>query len=222
MNFSITKQNYTYMKTMRKILMLMLMVVSGLCARAEQYDEVNLLGAWEVTERVGESAVISAFERNYQMNYLYIGEMEQTYYDYGTDEEITEVDWDVCGYPSDTIPPNGYWAEPAEDSSAGGNGNELMDFFISNGNKLHLQFEHGTLRFIIESFTDSELKLMTYDKKFRMTLKRISSPNKVAEVNAASAIPNGIYDLNGTAVKNPEKGIYVVKTDKETSKRLIR
>ena len=82
--------------------------------------------------------------------------------------------------------------------------------------------QYPSLHFVIDSFTDSELKLHTYDNKMHMTLKRVANPNKVGEIHEVVSSQNGIYNLNGTKVENPDKGIYVVKTGSETTKKMIR
>lgn len=56
----------------------------------------------------------------------------------------------------------------------------------------------------------------------KLTLKRVATPNAVKELQVETDIPNAIYDLNGKKRQNPEKGIYVVKTGSETTKRIIR
>ena len=182
----------------------MLMVMATFGVKAEQYDEVNLLGKWEITERAGQYLILEYFEdcefEGNQVKYISFGQ---------------------C-IVDERFPSNGIFLDNSNYEDADWS---IYDFFISNGNKIHIMLVEGqypSLHFVIDSFTDSELKLHTYDNKMHMTLKRVANPNKVGEIHEVVSSQNGIYNLNGTKVENPDKGIYVVKTGSETSKKMIR
>lgn len=211
---------------MKQLFLFILLVVGAICAQAEQYDEVKLLGLWEITEKEGNCKPLEYFQ-------------EEVLYGYGELHYISFGDtYDPSIDDPSAIGGGAYWSEMPKDFTSCGIydpssheydyvGVLFDDFFISNDNKLHIiqdmnDSEVSSFRFVIDSFTDLELKLHTYDNKMKLTLKRVATPNAVKELQGQTDILNAIYDLNGKKTQNPEKGIYVVKTGSETTKRVIR
>ena len=207
---------------MKQLFLFILLVVGAICAQAEQYDEVKLLGLWEITEKEGNWKPLDVFQESVleELHYISFGD---TY-----DPSIDDITYVGGG---------AYWSEMPKDFTSCGiypssdsydfGGVVFDDFFISNDNKLHIiqdlsDYNVSSFRFVIDSFTGSELKLHTYDNKMKLTLKRVATPNAVKELQGQTDIPNAIYDLNGKKAQNPEKGIYVVRTGSETTKRVIR
>ena len=104
----------------------------------------------------------------------------------------------------------------------------VIDFFISNGNKLHLSCDiYGrgsdySLRFIIKDFTDNEIKLTTYDGKTSFSLRRDLESGAKSIKTEESSTGKEYYNLNGVRLNSPEPGIVITKENNEVRKEIFK
>lgn len=183
---------------MRKILLLLFVSVCAACTYAQNYDETELLGKWDVASITGQvnNEVIS-FES------LYLGDTIVTQ---GVDDW-----WPAAGYftkfkvydfDEETHNPQGTYTYDKE---------PISDFFISNNNKLHIvTFPDlcNQIRLVIKEWTNDVMKLESYDGETKIELKKDKSAVKLvmAEIQSDGVL----YDVQGHKVKQTEKGnIYI-------------
>lgn len=185
---------------MRKILLFVFVLVGIVPIQAQTYDETDLLGKWNVTSITGQvnNSIIS-FES------LYLGDTLVTQVGEG------EVDdwWLNAGYLGNAIiysldqdTYNPQYTETIEQFG-------VVDFFISNNNKLHIQMvSTNEIRMVIKEWTNNVMKLESYDGKTKIELKKDSSA--VDSVTAEITGEDNIYNVQGLKVTRPEKGnIYI-------------
>lgn len=203
---------------MKKFLLLMSFIVAALIAKAnQQYDERDLLGTWEITEREGSTPLWAYWEADEFCK----GEIK--FFQFGFDEGGVNSSYDIKDYElAGAI----FWSNPLLPKPNGaGCYVPIGDFFISNGNKLHVVYGDddyfNTLMLEIESFTDSELKLVSFNGKMRLTLTRITGTLVSADMSTADIEPTSIYTLDGMKVKEPGKGIHILKINNEENKKVL-
>ena len=178
---------------------------------AQQYDETKLLGTWEVVDLNGPMSLqYDSFKS------IILGDYVQ-YYDShpGVIYGITSGKaFDVYSIKGDR--------ERTEDVY-------VQDFFISNGNKLHIEFtssvlddEPSSLRFIIKDFTDNEIKLTTYDGKTSFLLRREQESAAKSIKTEESSTGKEYYNLNGVRISSPEPGIVISKENNEVRKEMFK
>lgn len=185
---------------MRKILLFVFVLVGIVPIQAQTYDETDLLGKWNVTSITGQvnNSIIS-FES------LYLGDTLVTQVGEG------EVDdwWLNAGYLGNAIiysldqdTYNPQYTETIEQFG-------VVDFFISNNNKLHIQMvSTNEIRMVIKEWTNNVMKLESYDGKTKIELKKDSSA--VDSVTAEITGEDNIYNVQGLKVTRPKKGnIYI-------------
>lgn len=166
-----------------------------------QFDEVNLVGEWTVSDLSGDmSNDLVSFEK------IYFGDIVV---DNGGDKEVASGA--VYGIR---------YTDPDDYEKVG----ILMDFFISNGNKLHVVgedswVENYGLRFIINSFTDTELKLSTYDGKCSFTLTKTKSAVTRVEDDSFPT-KTEYYDTNGRRLNAPQSGLTITRKGREVKKTI--
>lgn len=173
---------YYYMK---KILLL-LILVSTISIKAQTFDETQLSGTWKVENIMGTLPMrIVSFDK------LVLEEAMMMW-----DEEDDDWDW----YPGliKGIVENGRGHH-----SPGPKDEYLLDFFISNGNKLHLIVnDEYSLRFIIDELTNTTLILKTYKGDGSIMLSK-ENTSSVRCISQDSLSKSSTYNLQGQKVERP-------------------
>ncbi|MDE5773026.1 MAG: hypothetical protein K2H86_01035 [Muribaculaceae bacterium] len=215
---------------MKHRLLLILFSILGLIQPTHaQYRTLDLFGTWELVSLTGEYPGFTMYIDGYpgtwdnapaNFKYMYLGIMlqEPNYPTklYGLTSQQTEEVTNNNGKG------NGCFYFPRktgiDDISCDLN---IMNFCITDGNMLPMTYEGGyTSIWIIESLTDEELILKGLDDMCRVVYKRVE--NSATDVNevAVDETPTQYYNLNGMAVDNPSKGIYIAKSGKSVQKIL--
>lgn len=205
---------------------------------AEQFDELDLCGGWELVSYTGNYAVFTTPYLNGDIEeekpctrisdckYLYLEDcIYADEYNYTTDSDIAHI------FPLSDFTPNNKYNEwfcvsgsftkqglpPTSDEN---DIHVITDYFISNNNKLHIQLYTTTLHFIIESLTATDMRLKSPDGKFYANYKRISNPSNITELRAPDCIAEETYNLNGIKTNPTTKGVKIIRRGKEVSKRI--
>lgn len=194
---------------MKKHLLLLLAILFSLNLQAAEYDETNLIGLWKLESHQGE---YFGFDSNYEWDnlphHLYLGTLSNPSL---LPEEVREM-WeedDMYGFSG------GYFLVDDEEVIY-----PIADFFISSGNKLHIDANHIGFRFIIENLTAQELKLKSYDGNFMATFKREGS-SSIQSINEDSDSSTAeYYNLKGLKQNTPHKGVNIVRNGKKTTKEI--
>ena len=201
----------TFYNKMKKYLFLLLALVSSFSLRAADYDETNLVGLWKLESSQGEYYPFSTNEDFWQRTptYIYLGTISNS-------SQFPNEEWEIdAGYYDHCT--GGYIVaeDDGEDYC-----NAVNDFFISNGNKLHIVEDDMTFRFIIENLTAQELCLKSYDGKFMATYKRTDATSvKSVEVSAAPSTEE-YYNLNGVKQNRPHHGVNIIRRGSHFSKEI--
>lgn len=202
-----------------KQLCFLTMLFSIFAVSAQHYDERDLLGTWTVTEQIGEiNNCIRSFEK------ITFGE---TTYDHYVSYSESENEWrgKMVMITSTGVLFNATtYSNSDENLKMRTNPTqELVDYLITNDNKLHLQFsdfEQYYMRFVIKKMTKDEMVLENYAGTCELTLTK-EEESKVADIKTAQEEKPEYYTLDGIKVSNPGKGIYV-KKENQKSKVLIK
>ena len=185
-------------------------------AQAQEFDEEDLQGVWDVSSMEGQinNSVVS-IKTLVLMDTLVEGK-----YDIrprcGFVEDITYHD---C-YNSDA----NEWEDYTEDV-------EIYDFFISNGNKLHIILDDGmpnmSLKFIITELTENSMSLRAFrsphgeGSTINLTKRASSGVNEV-KASDSNKTENAYYDINGRQHSKPIKGINIVKYSDGSADKVLR
>lgn len=220
---------------MKKLLLIVAMVASFAIARAEQFDELNLLGGWELQSCVGDYPYFTNYYRDYEecspndCKYLYLGPIYIDPDD--TDKILTPLPF----FPNniadlDNFACNGLfykepskWDDPSFDIDY--DGVAVWDFFISNGNKLHLigiEEFCPSLQFVILSLTDKEMKLRSYDGKCTIVYKKIANGTGISKINEDDESSSVFYNLNGVRHQTPQSGINIERKGNKSRKIAVK
>ena len=183
---------------------------------AQQYDETKLLGTWEVVDLNGPMSLqYDSFKSIILGDYLKYRPADSYYNPEDIDIISSGCAFGVIGLD--------YTSEKRETVLY------VQDFFISNGNKLHIQFtisvmddDSSSLRFIITDFTDNEIKLTTYDGKTSFSLRRDQESGAKSIKTEESSTGKEYYNLNGVRIGSPEPGIVISKENNEVRKRMFK
>lgn len=215
---------------MKHKLLLILFGILGLIQPTHaQYRTLDLLGTWELISVTGQYQGFTGDYRDYEpddyypayLKYMYIGitsyEPQYPKKLYGlTTSETNDVLYDQYNTAY------GCFYYKTDDPTATLKGNGINDFFITDGNLLHLSLggECGTIIFVIESLTDEELVLKGLEDMCRVVYKRVGTSATAVNEVASDDSPTQYYNLNGMAVDTPSKGIYIEKSGKSVQKIL--
>ena len=186
------------MKRIERIVATMLVLTSGVPAFAQDFDETFLSGTWQVQNQASMTGVG------------------------GNIISFSSLVIEPAIHSGTPIPAAGMITGiiPAFNCESWLDGNDyIKDFFISNGNKLHLQFvDDLALRFTIGELTDSELVLTTFDGTSTVTLRRASDASVAPRLTEQDA-DSVLYDLQGRrAATPPPPGIYLSGSVKQLVK----
>ena len=198
---------------MKKYLFLLLALVSSFSLQAADYDETNLVGLWKLESFQGEYYPFSTNPDDWKSTptYIYLGPISNSSQIPNEEWEI-DIDIDYFHYTGGYI--------VAEDYGDEDYAYAVKDFFISNGNKLHIVEDDMTFRFIIENLTAQELRLKSYDGKFMATYKRTDATSvKSVEVSAAPSTEE-YYNLNGVKQPRPYHGVNIIRRGSHSSKEI--
>lgn len=212
---------------MKKLLFLVMISLFGFQMKAaDQFDELNLRGGWELVSYTGTYDLFTNPESFWDMTpaisnckYLYIGEIpvnESEYIEVLFPGLTTSVELDTtCSYNGAFYKPEIEGADYTDEYWIG-----ITDFSISNGNKLHLLFVPGAIHFVIESLTATELKIKSYDGNLTANYKRISNSSNVRELTAPASSKEEIYDLNGLKATSATDGVKIVRQGEKVTKEI--
>ncbi len=184
-----------------------MMLAATLFAHAEQYDEVDLLGRWDVTSFSGEISTVAPGVGTKSFTSIYFGAyMHDCSLFNGYIYNYIFVDCD-----------NNYHSDNEEMPL-------IEDFFISNGNKLHIIYGNdysSSMRFVIKSFSDDRLVLENYEGTCHIELKKAASG-----INAPQLIEkegtDEYYNLNGIRISNPDEGLYIKRAHGKKGELIIK
>ena len=218
------------------------MLIGISVAHAEEFDELDLLGGWELVSYEGTYPLFTKpgvygytdFGLS-DCKFLYLGEISSLDEIQENEDKITlpgfnhpvEVDqfapaYNGLLYKDQKDLENSEYLDLNDDCFS------LDNFFISGGNKLNLvsseEFPGPALKFIIEALNDKEMLLKSYDGKFKVTYKRIAGVSDVKTVNAESNTDDAktYYNIDGTKTNNPLHGIYIEKTSSAVKKIVVK
>lgn len=189
-------------------------------AQAQEFDEEDLQGVWDVSSMEGplNNSIVS----------IKTLVLMDTLVDYGEDDH-------------DLNPRGGFAEEVVFHYSYDNNANEwwdrtwnivkLYDFFISNGNKLHIilsdEMPNNSLKFIITELTENSMSLRSFrtpngEGGTISLTKRASSGVNEVKASDSNKTENAYYDINGRQHSKPIKGINIVKYSDGSADKVLR
>ena len=131
-----------------------------------------------------------------------------------------EGDWETLKKPSAELPDMNITFYENGEADLGGidrGPNYVLDWFISNSNKLHFITLNKAVRFIIWNYTKDELLVLrAFDKSIFLHFKKENS-SAVQSTRGDVFNDNQKYNLQGVKVENPE-GIYIQNGQKFIAK----
>ena len=186
-------------------------------AQAQEFDEVDLQGVWDVSSMEGplNNCIVS-------IKTLVL-----------MDTSIVD-DWDGRIIPRagfvegmvyhECTNSNGEWEDYTEDE-------KIYDFFISNGNKLHIILDDGipnmSLKFIITELTESSMSLKTFRSAnaeggtINLTKRASSGVNEV-KASDTNKTENAYFDINGRQHSRPTQGINIVRYSDGSADKVLK
>ena len=182
---------------MKKIVVSLIMLMSILSVKAQSFNEIDLIGKWNVSSVTGNHPLgIKSFTGIY-FGYATVSDDEnETHCSSGFITDFISYDYyRNCDYSRSYV--------------------FILDFFISNNNKLHIIIgdDYG-LRFIIESLSDTSMKLKSYDGATTIELTKESSTG-IKEFHNSPNAESGIYNIEGKSVgTTTSDGIYIINGKK--------
>lgn len=191
---------------MKKFYLFVLLLVSAISTNAQTFDEADLVGTWTTT---GLDYAPLGFT-NIESITLEDGLYEDGYDDYK---------FYACGIMALTKKDPNY-GRPGYEEEESTTIERILDYFITNNNKLHIIVEDDyTLHFIIEELTATTLKVKTYGGK-SYTFTKDNSSNAVQSVNMTRPADESTYNLSGQEVENiTADGIYIQNGQKKVVKK---
>lgn len=199
---------------MKRLLTIAAVIMIALGVKAQEFDELTLLGKWNVTSMTGSTSPdgIKSFKA------IAFGDVpieDDNVVDDGYVEFSYNIEYSYFG----AVIYNPVLVNPDDEDSEE---IEYSDFFISNNNKLHISetSNNNSLRFVIEKLTDTEMELRTYDGKCHISLTK--DPSAINRINEEQKdAPSVYYDLNGMKISKPSKGIYIEKKGNSSRKAIV-
>lgn len=185
-------------------------------AQAQEFDEEDLQGVWDVSSMEGpiNNCIISI-------------------------KTLVLMDT-ICDYGYEISPRGGFAEEVVYHEYYDNNANEwkdytedieIYDFFISNGNKLHIILDDGmpnmSLKFIITELTENSMSLRSFrtpngeGSTINLTKRASSGVNEV-KASDRNKTENAYYDINGRQHSKPIKGINIVKYSDGSADKVLR
>ena len=194
---------------MKKITLLFVCFLAALACGAADFDEAQLIGKWNVTSATGNW-------NNYitSINTIQFGDVkivreyswgDYTYWKAGylaNIDFIAEADFkDIDDYKEMTF---------------------IYDFFISNGNKLHIitddDLSNNSIRLVIKELNDETMTLESFDGTAQFVLSKESAAVQTIQSDVTNQ-SSTIYDVQGRPVSNIQSGnIYIKGNNKFIAK----
>ena len=194
---------------MKKFTLLFVCFLAALACHAADFDEAQLIGKWNVTSATGNW-------NNYitSINTIQFGDVkivrkdswgDYTYWKAGylaNIDFIEEDDFkDKDDYKEMTF---------------------IYDFFISNGNKLHIitdkELDNNSIRLIIKELNDETMTLESFDGTAQFVLSKESAAVQTIQSDVTNQ-SSTIYDVQGRPVSNIQIGnIYIKGNNKFIAK----
>ncbi len=187
-------------------------------AQAQEFDEEDLQGVWDVSSMEGpfNNSIVSI-------------------------KTLVLMDTLVDNGEDRLIPRGGFAEEVVYHESYDGNADEwkdrteedvkIYDFFISNGNKLHIilsdEMPNNSLKFIITELTENSMVLRSFRTPngeggtINLTKRASSGVNEV-KASDRNKTENAYYDINGRQHSKPIKGINIVKYSDGSADKVLR
>lgn len=185
-----------------KKLFLFFSILFAMSANAQNIDETELLGKWNVSSKTGTLPLDIINFTGFVFGYTTFTDDYYRKYDYS-------------GYIT------GYEKDYGDKGSADAEDVPITDFFISNNDKLHIgvTWESTVLRFIIESLTETSMTLKTYDGQCSISLTKDNSA-AVRSTIINHTDDTSIYNLAGKKVKKiTSDGVYIKMGQKNIMKK---
>lgn len=191
---------------MKRFLLFITAAIMMAMGNAQNFDETQLIGKWHVTSANGNwNNTIASIEDIVFGDIIYDcyeGYKIYKAYSPGYIAHVTHYDcWDEEERHDDTI--------------------DLWDFFISNGNKLHLIVEESvsnlSIRLIIKELSDNSMTLESFDGKSQFVLAKETTKAPSVTVNTKVQTPN-IYDMKGRQVRHTHKNSIYIQDNKTVMK----
>ena len=184
---------------MKKILFFLL-IATAVCANAQTFDEADLVGTWTTTGFTYAPCKIMNMES------ITLG------------PGVYEV-WEGERFVTSGLIKNMTHIEPYNNREYTEN-TRILDYFISNNNKLHIIVEDDyAMHFIIEELSASSLKLKTYDGQ-SYTFAKDNSSTEVKPMTQTYSTDDSIYNLSGQKVEDvTTNGVYIQNGQKKVVKK---
>lgn len=198
---------------MKKTILLFFVAILGIAsAKAQNYDEENLLGTWVRTRAM--TAVDD-----------YLLSVDTLIFNIGVNTWIDEDNDSHALYCNGVF--KGQWSnkpieEPYSDSMADENYRDITNFAITNGNKLHIHFgDDFNLIFKIVSFTSTSLTLQPLGTNNSIYFTKQSSTNGVKGITKNKAKSNSYYNIEGQQTEGKGNGVTIVKPSNGSAYKVI-
>lgn len=224
---------------MKKALLFLLLAFIMQYAKAQEFNELDLLGSWELVSCEG---TYPGFTTNpyadYNVgddygDYDYVPASKCTYLYLGVVDNSVSLPGTTGSFNPATVISGGmFYTENTNLTATEENYYDdyeniseislpISDFSITNQNKLHI-IPGGWLdfRFVIESLTADEMKLKSYDGKCTVAYKRVKDPSKVKGVNISEDSNEEYYNINGHRIAAPRKGVNIIRRGGKSSKHI--
>jgi len=186
---------------MKKYLFLLLLL-SAVSAKAQTFDEADLVGTWNTTGFAYAPFGVTNIESMTLGDALYPNEKGSASAWSGYFKNMTSVR-----------------VRNGEEKTKTAEVEQINDFFISNNNKLHIIQESMTFHFIIEELTPTTLKVRTYDGQ-NYTFTKDNSSAAVRSASMTRSADGSTYNLSGQRVENvTTDGIYIQNGQKKVVRR---
>lgn len=220
---------------MKKAFLFFLLAFIIQYAKAQEFNELDLLGSWELVSCEGTYPGFTTnpyadepgddydFFPVSKCTYLYLGVVDNSVSLPGTTGSFNPATVISGGmfYPENTnltATEENYYDDYENISEIS---LPISDFSITNQNKLHITT--GWLidfRFVIETLTGDEMKLKSYDGKCTVAYKRVKDPSKVKGVNVSEDSNEEYYNINGHRIAAPRKGVNIIRRGGKSSKHI--
>lgn len=193
---------------MKKFTLLIVCFFAALACSAADFDETQLIGKWNVTSATGNW-------NNYitSIKTIQLGDVKI----------VRKYHWG-----NDTYWKAGYLANidlMAEEQLEDDTVKEMTfiyDFFISNGNKLHIitddDLSNNSIRLVIKELNDETMTLESFDGTAQFVLSKESAAVQTIQSDVTNQ-SSTIYDVQGRPVSNIQSGnIYIQGNNKFIAK----
>lgn len=191
---------------MKKFTLLIVCFFAALACSAADFDETQLIGKWNVTSATGNwnNSIVS-------IESIVLGDAVCEY-TYQPGERFY-----ACGYLTNSNSMEGPSSTPYNMSVV-----NLYDFFISNGDKLHIILDdsmtNNSIRLVIKELNDETMTLESFDGTAQFVLSKESAAVQSIQSDTSNQSTT-IFDVQGRPVSNTQSGnIYIQGNNKFIAK----